>query len=307
MAERMIQAGDVELWSEDFGEPGAPALLLIMGANASAMGWPDELVSLFVSGGLHVIRYDHRDTGRSTTRSFAEHPYALADLARDAIRVLDGYGIASAHVVGLSMGGTLGQLFALDYRERLRTLTLVVTAALGVDFVGNIQRAFTGEPTPDGLPTPDPHILKVLSRRAEPVADRTAELDRRVAEWRALSGEVLPFDAEEFRRWEERSIDHAGSLVQPSAHALATPVPLERGAELRGITTPTLVIQGPKDPLNPPPHGRHLADCIPGARLVEIPGMGHALPRAVHRPLADAILAHISTASQPPPDGELNG
>lgn len=293
MAERLIPAGEVTLWSEDFGEPTAPALLLIMGANASAMGWPDEFVALLASGGLHVIRYDHRDTGRSTSRSFVEHPYTLADLARDAIHVLEGYGITSAHVFGFSMGGTLGQVLALDYRERLRTLTLAATAALDVDFVGNITRAFSGEPSPDGLPTPDPEILRVLSQRAGSGRDRAAELDRRVAEWRALSGEELPFDAEEFRRWEERGIDHAGSLVQPSAHALATPVPLARGAELRGITTPTLVIQGPKDPLNPPPHGRHLAESIPGARLVELPGMGHALPRAVHRPLADAILAHV--------------
>jgi len=126
----------------------------------------------------------------------------------------------------------------------------------------------------------------------EPPADREAELDRRVAVWRMLAGDALPFDPEEFRRWEERAIDHAGDLSSTTAHALATPTPLARGAELGGITTPTLVIQGPLDQINPPPHGRHLAESIPGARLVEIPGMGHALPSAVHRPLAEVILAH---------------
>ncbi len=292
MAERRITSGDVELWSEDFGDPRHPALLLIMGANASGVTWPEEFIALLVAGGHHVLRYDHRDTGRSTTREFARHPYTVEDLARDAVAVLDGHGVRRAHMVGLSLGGTLGQVLALDHRERLHTLTVLLTAALGVDFVGNMQRAARGEPTPDGLPTPDPRVLAVLSRRAEPTRDRASELDRRVAEWRALSGDRLPFDADEFRRWEERVIDHAGSLVQPMAHAMATPVPLARGAELRGITTPTLVIQGGQDPLNPPPHGRHLAESIPGARLVELPDMGHALPSAIHLPLAHAILAH---------------
>jgi 10-carbomethoxy-13-deoxycarminomycin esterase/esterase len=292
MAERRVVSGDVELWSEDFGDPRNPALLLIMGANASGVAWPEEFIARLVAGGHHVLRYDHRDTGRSTCRDFARHPYSVTDLARDAVSVLDGHGVRRAHVVGLSMGGTLGQVLALDHRECLLTLTVMCTTGLGVDFVGNLERAFNGQPTPDGLPTPDPRVLALLARRAEPVRDRASELDRRVAEWRALSGGKLPFDEAEFRRWEERVIDHAGSLVQPSAHALATPVPLARGAELRGITTPTLVIQAGQDPLNPPPHGRHLAKSIPGARLVELQDMGHALPSAIHRLLAEAILDH---------------
>lgn len=296
MAERTVVSGEVELWSEDFGDPKNPTLLLIMGANASGVSWPEEFIARLVSGGHHVIRYDHRDTGRSTCRDFTRHPYSVTELARDAVSVLDGHGVRRAHVVGLSMGGTLGQVLALDHRERLLTLTVMLTAALGVDFVGNMERALQGLPTLDGLPPPDPSVLAVLARRSEPARDRASELERRVAEWRALSGDKLPFDPDEFRRLEERVIDHAGSLVQPIAHALATPVALERGAELRGITTPTLVIQGGRDPLNPPPHGRHLAESIPGAQLLELPDMGHALPSAIHQPVADAILAHTHRA-----------
>jgi pimeloyl-ACP methyl ester carboxylesterase len=97
-----------------------------------------------------VIRYDHRDTGCSTHRDFQKNPYAVADLAKDAVAVLEGYGIDRAHAVGLSMGGSIGQILAIDHRERLLTLTVIMTAALDVDFVGNIGRALRGEISPDG-------------------------------------------------------------------------------------------------------------------------------------------------------------
>jgi pimeloyl-ACP methyl ester carboxylesterase len=294
MPEKTARSGDVELWTEGVGRPVDAPVLLIMGANASAKHWPPEFVSMLVAGGRFVLRYDHRDTGRSTRRDFARHPYAVADLAADAVAVLDAWALESAHVVGLSMGGTVGQILALDHRRRLRTLTLMCTAALDVDFAGNVGRALRGEPSPDGLPTPDPAILRVLVRRAEPVADRAAEVARRVDEWRALSGGEVPFVEEDFRRLEEDAIDHAGTHVQPIAHAFAAPFPVSRGKELRGVTTPTLVIQGMLDPLNPPPHGRHLADLIPGARLVEVPGLGHSLPKAFHREVAGLILEHTA-------------
>ncbi|AUS81784.1 alpha/beta hydrolase [Actinoalloteichus sp. AHMU CJ021] len=283
----------MELWTESIGDPANPPVLLVAGANSSALGWPDEFVARLVDGGRRVLRYDHRDTGRSTTRPFSDAPYPVARLAEDALGVLDGWGLRSAHVVGLSLGSTLGQLLALDHPERLRGLTLMLGAALDVDFVGNLRRAHTGEPDPGGLPLPRRDVLDVLARRAEPPSDRAAALDRRVEEWRALAGPSV-FDAAEFRRWEERAIEHAGTLEQPSAHGAAEPVPTERGRELRGVRVPTLVVQGELDPLNPPPHGRHLADLIPGAVLWEVAGLGHALPGALHGVLADRILAHTA-------------
>lgn len=291
MTAKLVRSGELQLWTEGLGDPTHPPLLLIMGANTSAFGWPDELLALLVAGGRFVVRYDHRDTGRSSHRDIQQHPYAVADLAEDALAVLDGHGIQRAHVVGLSLGGSIGQILALEHRERLLTLTVMMTAALDVDFAGNIGRALRGEPSPDGLPTPDPQVLRAFARRGEPGRDREAELAWRVEGWRLLSGGG-PFVESDFRRQEEKAIAHAGTHQQPTAHALATPFPVERGAELRSVTTPTLVIQAPRDPLNPPPHGRHLAELIPGARLVEIPGMGHALPSAVHQPLAELILEH---------------
>lgn len=296
MADRFVRSGDVELWTEGIGDPGHSPILLVMGSNASAMQWPDELIALIVKGGRYVIRYDHRDTGKSTRRNFMHYPYSLEDLAADAVAVLDGHGIEAAHVVGMSMGGSIGQILAVDHRRRLRTLTVMMTAALDVDFVGNFLRALAGKPSPDGLPTPDARAVRFLSRRREPPVDRAAEIARRVEDWRVLAGDELPFHEEEFGRWEARVIDHAGTLEQPSAHGLAKQFPVARGGELRGVTTPTLVIQGMRDPLDPPPHGRHIAELIPGARLVEIPGLGHALPTVIHRQIADLVLEHTGRA-----------
>jgi pimeloyl-ACP methyl ester carboxylesterase len=292
MTERIVSSGNVELWSEDFGDPSDSPLLLVAGDTTSALGWPDEFVELLVAGGHHVIRYDHRDTGRSTCRDFSQYPYTFDDLASDAVAVLNGWDVDAAHLVGIGMGSAIGQLVAAAHPERLLSMTLLGAHALDVDFFGNWVRARSGEPTPDGLPTPRRWFVELAEQPV--LRDRESELDNRVTVARAMSGNELPFDAAEFRRWEERAIDHAGGLDERELHPHAhiTQDLTERGRELARMTTPTLVVQAPLDPISPPPHGRHLAESIPGARLTEIPGMGHALPSAVHQSLSQQILAH---------------
>jgi pimeloyl-ACP methyl ester carboxylesterase len=276
-------APDVRLWVEDRGRRDVSAVLLIMGANASGLAWPDQLVERL--GQRHrVIRYDHRDTGRSTW-AFDTHPYAITDLAEDAVALLDALDVDRAHVVGMSMGGTLVQLLLLDHPERLTSATAFCTSALGTGLAA-------GDSTlPPDLPGPDPRLLAMWEHMAEP-RDPEAELDWRVEHWRILNGEVLDFDADEFRRLEARLIRHAGRHDNPAAHARADQSGLDRGAELAHVTVPTLVIDAPEDPINPPPHAAHLARLITGAHLVTIPGMGHALGRPVIEPLAAAILTH---------------
>ncbi|MFF3756994.1 alpha/beta fold hydrolase [Streptomyces sp. NPDC002185] len=293
MPERLVPSGDVDLWSDDFGDPADPALLLVMGGNLSAYGWPDEFARRLADGGLHVIRYDHRDTGRSTTRDFAEHPYGFDEMAADAIAVLDGWGVDRAHVLGLSMGATICQVIALDHHDRLLSLALMLGGGLDIDFDDNIERVMRGEPTADGLPGPQPPFLEALALMSQPAEGRAEEIDKRVRKWRVLNGDAVAFDDAEYALWEERAVDHAGgALAEPYAHYQLTLPPLARAAELARVTVPTLVIQAERDPIAPPPHGKHLAGLIPSARLVEIPGMGHALPSSVHEPLAGALLAH---------------
>ncbi|MFV0131459.1 alpha/beta fold hydrolase [Streptomyces sp. HMX112] len=285
--ERFVDAAPgVRLWVEDRGATDAPPLLLIMGAQAPGLGWPDELVDMLATR-HRVIRYDHRDTGRSTW-AFDERPYPLTRLAEDALAVLDGLGVTRAHLVGMSLGGMLAQLLVADRPDRVLSATLIGTGALStVPYVRP-----DGTPVPPGeLPGIDPRLLEMWSR---PVTDRgpDAELERRVGHWRILGGDRLPFDAEYVRARERQIVEHTGHYATSRAHARADASGMDRTEQLARTEVPTLVVNAPAEPVYPPPHAHHLAQAIRGARVVDIPGMGHALPRQVHIPLATAILEH---------------
>ncbi len=287
--ECLIEAAPgVRLWAEDRGTAGTSPLLLIMGAQAPGLGWPDELVDMLATR-HRVIRYDHRDTGRSTW-AFDERPYPLSELAEDALTVLDGLDVERAHLVGMSLGGMLAQLLIADHPDRLLSATLIGTSALST--VPYVRPDGTRIP-PAQLPGIAPRLLEMWSR---PVVDLglEAELERRVEHWRVLGGDQLPFNAEYARTLERRVIEHTGHYATSTAHARADASGLDRTDQLAQTTVPTLVIASPAEPVFPPPHPHHLAQAIRGARIMEIPGMGHALPREVHTPLAAAILDHTT-------------
>jgi pimeloyl-ACP methyl ester carboxylesterase len=278
----------LRLWTQEHGAADAPPLLLIMGAQASGMGWPDAFVNALAAR-HRVIRYDHRDTGRSTW-PFDEQPYAVTDLAEDAIAVLDGLGVERAHIVGMSLGGMLAQLLIADHPDRLLSATLIGTCALSTaPYTGQ-----DGTRTPAGeLPGIAPEVLEMWSRTVE---DRglEAELDRRVEHWQVLGGGQIPFDAEYARALERKIIEHTGHHTAGTAHGRADDSGMLRTDELAKTDVPTLVISATAEPVFPPPHPQHIAQAIRGARVIEIPGMGHALPREVHTPLATAILDHTA-------------
>ncbi|MET9923577.1 MULTISPECIES: alpha/beta fold hydrolase [unclassified Streptomyces] len=285
--ERFVDiAPGVRLWVEERGTSDAPALLLVMGAQASGLGWPEELVEPLAER-HRVIRYDHRDTGRSTW-SFDEQPYPLTALAEDAVAVLDALDVDRAHVVGMSLGGMLTQLLVADHPERLLSATVIGANALSsVPYVAPDGRRVP----PEELPGVAPELVELWSR---PVEDHgpEAELERRVEHWRVLGGGVIPFDADRARDLERRIIAHTGHHHAGSAHARADHSGMDRTEQLARNRVPTLIISAPAEPVTPPPHAEHLAQAIRGARLVEVPGMGHALPREVHAPLTAAILDH---------------
>ncbi|MEU4208698.1 alpha/beta hydrolase [Streptomyces sp. NPDC026206] len=287
--EHFVEAAPgIRLWAEERGAADASPLLLIMGAQASGMGWPDDLVNALASR-HRVIRYDHRDTGRSPW-AFDQRPYSVTDLAEDAIAVLDGLGVERAHVVGLSLGGMLAQLLIADHPDRLLSATLMGTCALST--APYLHADGTRTP-PAELPAIAPHVLEMWAR---PVEDRglEAELDRRVEHWRVLGGDRLPFDAEYFRTLERKVIEHTGHHATNTAHGRADYSGMDRTEHLARTEVPTLVVSAPAEPVFPPPHPQHTAQVIRGARVVEVPGMGHALPREVLAPLTTAILNHTA-------------
>src|SRR6187549_439838 len=117
--------GDVELYYEVFGEPTDPTLLLVNGLGSQCINFAVEWCEMFVARGYQVVRFDNRDVGLSSKLDDVE--YTLADMARDALAVLDAVGVERAHVMGLSMGGMIVQRMAIDHPGRVLSLTSVMS------------------------------------------------------------------------------------------------------------------------------------------------------------------------------------
>lgn len=271
-----VEAGALRLWAERIGDPGDPPVLLITGAMAQGINWPDALVQRLVAGGRQVIRYDHRDTGMSDTVDFAEKPYAIADLAWDALAVLDGFGIGAAHLVGASMGGVLAQGLAALQPERVLTLTALNSTPIG----GGAD-----------LPAPDAAFLRRLREAEEMPRDTIAQrVEVDLVNYEAMNGAELPFDRAAARDLAERYFARAKDWTAAANHLRAGG---ERPDDLPTIAAPTLVIAGSADPMFSLAHSEAIAAGIPGARLVEIRGMGHhQLSPGLPERVADLILEH---------------
>jgi pimeloyl-ACP methyl ester carboxylesterase len=254
--ERFVTSGPLRLWTERTGDPAHPAVLLIMGSAAQGISCPDALVTRLVERGVQVIRFDHRDTGRSSVVDFDTRPYAIADLAADCLAVLDGWGLAAAHVAGASMGGMIAQWLAVHEPARARSLTLLTTSPMG---------SRRGD-----LPPPSPALL------AHWAADLPPGVESDVALFRIFNGAVRPFDEPAVRAMLSLSMSRAIDPASAANHDRAGRVfAADRLAPLSLITAPTTIIAGDQDPIFPLGHSEALAAAIPGADLHVVPGMGH--------------------------------
>jgi len=271
---------DVHLDVEVLGDARAPAMLLIAGAGWSRDWWDDDLCARLVARGRRVIRYDQRDTGASTSWPVGEPGYTGRELLTDAIAVLDALDVGRAHVVGLSAGGGTAQCLALSHRDRVATLTLIATTAI--------------DPTVGDLPGPTPAIRAVFAAEgpgpdwSDPAAAVTALVEGE----RPFAGPGS-FDEERMRaiatRVVARSRDLAASTTNPFVVASGPPGPTAL-RDLAGL--PVLVVHGTADPVFPVEHGRALAATVPGARLLELDGVGHQLPpEPTWDRFVDALLA----------------
>jgi pimeloyl-ACP methyl ester carboxylesterase len=266
--ERLLEINGIELCAQTFGDQAAPAVLLIGGAEASMDWWDDEFCERFAAGRRHVIRYDTRDTGRSTTFPPGEPPYGSAALLDDAVGLLDELGIAAAHVGGVSMGGAIAQRLAVHHRDRVASLTLIATSPDG-----------PGGPGHPDLPQMGEDLAEQFAAgggEAPDWSDREAVIAYYIDGERAFAG-TIAVNEERVRRVVGRAWDRSPAMASARNHWQ-----LDGGEPVRDrldeITAPTLVLHGTADPLFPYAHGEALAREIPAARLVPLPGMGHQMP-----------------------------
>lgn len=281
---------EVDIRGPDDGEP----LLMIMGLGMQLIAWPDGLVDQLVAKGFRVIRFDNRDIGLSqsfdelgpanipmaallhTLRLPIKAPYQLADLARDAVGVLDALGIAKAHVCGASMGGMIAQHLGFAHGQRLKSLTLMMTTS------GHRS-----------LPKESLKVRRALLSRPRPAATREQKFENILDHYVGLYGVIgSPGFPPEPRALRERIAHDVKRSFRPQAVArqlVAIAADSHRAERLHRITTPTLVIHGLDDALIPVAAAHDLARRIPGARLETFPGWGHDLPEALWPRLAAEI------------------
>jgi pimeloyl-ACP methyl ester carboxylesterase len=277
--------GDADLCVEAIGDSAHPAILLIGGATWSMDWWEDELCRRLADRGRLVVRYDQRDTGRSTSYPPGAPGYTGANLVSDAVAVLDGLGIVRAHVVGLSMGGGIAQYLALEHRDRLATLTLMSTSSI--------------DPGAEGLPGMTPELQATFAEEStEPDwQNRDAVIDHIVEGERPYAGPGN-FDEPRLRAIAGRVFDRTNDIAASKTNhfLLDSDGPSDpRLSRLEGL--PTLVVHGTADPLLPVAHGRALADAVPGARLIELHDVGHQLPPPhTWERLIDTLIDHTAEA-----------
>jgi pimeloyl-ACP methyl ester carboxylesterase len=277
MAERIVTLDGAELCTEAFGDPSDPPVLLVMGTGGSMLWWDEAFCAMLAGHGRFVIRYDQRDTGRSTTSDVGHPEYSGADLVADAAGVLDGYDIPAAHVVGVSAGGALAQVLALDHPDRVLSLVLISTSSV----VGDDRAP---------LPGPTEELTSFWTASQPGPADPDAVAGHLVAYMRVLAGGRRPFDEASAGDLVRRDMDRARDYAAVRNHELLDGA--RPGRPLSAISVPTLVVHGTADPMFPPAHGEALAGAIPGARLLLLEDAGHGVEPADWETLAAAIADH---------------
>lgn len=275
----------VEICYQMFGDPAAEPLLLIMGLGGPMTWWDSDLCARLARMGFCVVRYDNRDTGRSTKfqervarvtllRGFAgrpvKPPYTLADMAEDAAGLMDHLGWESAHLVGASMGGMIAQTLAVTQPQRVRSLTSIMAST---------GRRTVGWQSPKLLPT-------LIAPRGP---GRAAYVEASAALWQMIGSPGFPQTHAQIHQRAEETFDRGFSAQGVLRQMLATVTQTDRSEQLRSLRIPAAVIHGTHDRMVHVSGGRATAAAIPGAELVLIDGMGHDLPPQLFARYADVI------------------
>ena len=282
----------ITLCYESFGDESDPPMLLIMGLATQMIAWPDEFCEQLAARGFHVVRFDNRDSGRSThvdgppptirqlvRRRIDPVLYTLSDMAEDTVGLMRALEIEPAHVVGASMGGMIAQTTAVEQPKSVRSL---------VSIMSNTGSRWRGQPAF--------RIYRYFLTAAP--EDRDAYIDRVADVFAAIGSRGIPQDAERVRQIIERSYERDRDRAAPGRQLGAILASGNRTEQLHSISAPTLVIHGSKDRMVARSGGVATARAIPGARLLMIEGMGHDLPEAAWPQLLDAITEHARSAER---------
>ncbi len=292
---QLARTNGIELCYETFGDANAEPMLLIMGLGAQMIHWDDDFCQQLAARGFRVIRFDNRDIGKSSKLSGGKRlgpvellklrflkipiaaPYKLSDMAQDVTGLMDTLGIKSAHLVGASMGGMIAQEIAISFPQRVRSLTSIMST--------------TGNPK---VPPPTREATAVLM--APPPATKEEYFERFALTWKILRAGSFPQDEALDRARAERTYERGLNPAGVGRQLRAILASGNRKERLASVTAPTLVIHGTVDPLVRPEGGKDTAASIPGAKLLMVEGMGHALPIPMWPKIIDAIDQHAHSA-----------
>jgi pimeloyl-ACP methyl ester carboxylesterase len=292
---QIVRANGIDICYEIFGDAAAEPMLLIMGLGAQMILWDDDFCRQLAARGFRVIRFDNRDIGKSGRLTGGKRltplellklrflkipvaaPYKLIDMARDTTGLMDALGIKSAHLVGASMGGMIAQEIAISFPQRVRSLTSIMSTT--------------------GNPKVPPSRQAMALLMAPPPATKEEYLTRFAQTWKVLRVGSFPLDEARDLERAERTFERGLNPAGVGRQLRATLASGSRKERLHAVKAPTLVIHGTVDPLVRPEGGKDTAASIPGARLLMIEGMGHALPIPMWPEIIDAIDKHAHGAA----------
>ncbi len=282
-----IFVNHLKLHTEAFGKSSNLACVLIAGKMSTARFWTDAFCQYLASQSFYVIRYDHRDVGESSEIDWQKAPYTMSDLAKDAISVIDGYGIKKAHFIGDSMGGWICQRIAVDYPEKVLSLVIISAGSIEITKEGLMDLTVVEQEFLDRM------TKMFLSVKNGKTVDETVQ--NLLPVWRHANAEI-PFDEEMAKAF---TIDFLTRTKNKNAknHDLMMQgflAQMKQSSTLQKINRPTLVIHGDKDPIVLLRHGKAVADAIPNAKFVTIKGMGHVFfNRSLEEQIAKLVADHL--------------
>lgn len=281
------------------GPSEGPVLLMIHGVGAQMTRWPQALCDRFKQAGFRILRFDNRDVGLSThmshfpvpdiaavaaARAAGEDPvlpYTLSDMVADTVGLLDALKIAAAHVLGVSLGGMIAQLLAVEHRERVQSL--------------NVFMSQSGNPD---LPPSKPEAMAILAKPApDPHCDLEAFIRHQVTLNRTLGSPAYPTSEGELRSFAAQAADRAYDPAGAARQLAAARGAADRRPQLHELSIPALIVHGGADPLVPPECGSDLAHSIKGAWYLEVSGMGHDLPSELFTLFVNTVSANCARAA----------